>query len=101
MQVPHINDTLSGCIIIADFVMRVSYVKSLIQRLFICNLHSVIGGCGPVHKQLAYHAGAWRSFMCGDIAASQTAEQTANKGCTNVCIKSGTSKWTFHEPQNL
>ena len=50
-------------------------------------------------KPLAYHARARRSFPCGDNAASQTAEQTANKGCTDVCIKSGTSKWTFHEPQ--
>ena len=52
-----------------------------------------------MHKPLAYHIGAQHSFPCGDNAASQTAEQMANKGCTNVCIKSGTSKWTFHEPQ--
>ena len=59
------------------------------------------GGCGPVHKPLAYHAGAQHSFPCGDNAVAQMAEQTSNKGCTNVCIKSGTSKWTFHEPQKL
>ena len=41
-------------------------------------------GCCPVHKPLAYCAGAQRSFPCGDNAASQMAEQTANKGCTNV-----------------
>ena len=57
------------------------------------------GVCGLVHKPLAYHAEARRSFPCGDNAESQTAEQTANKGCINVCIKSGTFKWTFHEPQ--
>ena len=34
-------------------------------------------------------------FPGGDNVAPQTAEQTANKGCTDVCIKSGASKWTF------
>ena len=53
------------------------------------------GGCGPVHKPFAYHAGTVRLFPGGDNAAPQTAEQTANKGCTDVCIKSGTAKWTF------
>ena len=51
--------------------------------------------CGPVYKLLAYHAGAPHSFPGGDNTARQTAKQTANKCCTNVCIKSGASKWTF------
>ena len=58
-----------------------------------------MGVCGPMHKPLAYHAGAQHWFLCGDNAASQMAEQTANKGYTNVCLKSGITKWTFHEPQ--
>ena len=46
-------------------------------------------GCGPVHKPFTYHAGASRSFPGGDNAVPQTAVQTADKGCTDVCIKSG------------
>ena len=46
-------------------------------------------GCGPVHKPFTYHVGAPRSFPGGDNAAPQTAVQTADKGCTDVCIKSG------------
>ena len=76
------------------------------KNLHVTSLHWVIigtvmteRGCGLVHKPLAYHARAQRSFLCGDIAASQTAKQMANKGYTKVSIKSGASKWTFHDPQ--
>ena len=62
-------------------------------------MSSICGGCGPVHKPLAYHAGAQHSYLYGDNAVSQMAEQMANKGCINLYIKSGTSKWTIHEPQ--
>ena len=62
---------------------------------------TICRGCGPVHKPLAYHTGARRSFPCGDNAAPQMDEQTVNKGCTDMCIKRDTSKWTFYEPQKL
>ena len=45
------------------------------------------GGCGPVHKPFAYHAGARRSFPGGDNATPQTAKQRADKGCTIVYLK--------------
>ena len=45
------------------------------------------GGCGPVHKPFAYHAGARRSFPGGDNATPQMAKQTTNKGCTIVHLK--------------
>ena len=45
------------------------------------------GGCGPVHKPFAYHAGDRRSFPGGDNATPQTTKQTANKGCTIVHLK--------------
>ena len=61
----------------------------------IVTINGVCGGCGPVRKPFAYHTGALCSFPGGDNAAPQMAKQTANKGCTNVCIKSGASKWTF------
>ena len=50
-------------------------------------LNKLSGGCGPVHKPFAYHAGARRSFPGGDNATPQTAKQTANKGCTIVHLK--------------
>ena len=59
-----------------------------------------MGGCGPVHKPFAYHAGAPRSFLGGDNAMPQTVKQAANKGCTTVH-----QKWCLqvdiHEPQSL
>ena len=58
-------------------------------------------GHGPVHKPFAYHARAPRSFPGGDNAAPQTAVQTADKGCTDVCIKSGASKWKFMNHKGL
>ena len=64
------------------------------EIIFLC-VYVMCGGCGPVHKPFAYHAKGLRSFPGEDNATPQTAEQTANKGCTNVCIKSVTSKWTF------
>ena len=36
-----------------------------------------------------------------DNGAPQMAEQTANKGCTTVCINSGASKWTFMNHKGL
>ena len=48
-----------------------------------------------MHKPFAYHAGAPRSFPGGDNAAPQTAAQTDDKGCTDVCITSGGYKWTI------
>ena len=63
-------------------------------------LHIMCGGCGPVHEPFTYHAGAPHSFPGGDNAALQTAEQTANEGCTIVH-----QKWSLqvdiHEPLNL
>ena len=50
-------------------------------------INALSGGCGPVHKPFAYHAGARRSFPGGDNAKPQTAKQTADKGCTIVHIK--------------
>ena len=49
------------------------------------------------YKLFAFHAGALGSFPDGDNAEPQIAEQTINKGCTDMCIKSarGASKWTF------
>ena len=52
-----------------------------------------------MHKPLAYHAGARHSFPCGTMQHRTHHTQMANKGHTEVCIKSGTSKWRFHEPQ--
>ena len=37
-----------------------------------------------MHKPFAYHTGARRLFPGGDNATPQTAQQTANKGCTIV-----------------
>ena len=48
-----------------------------------------------MHKPFAYHAGAPRSFTDEDNTVPQMAQQTTNKGCTNVCIKGGASQWTF------
>ena len=62
----------------------------------VCQL---IAGCGPVHTPFAYHVGNQR----GGNALPQTAEQTANKGCTHVCIKTNTKKpgaMTIGSPQS-
>ena len=64
--------------------MYVHCFKHYFIRLVI---HYSRGGCGPVHKPFAYHAGARRSFPGGDNATPQTAKQTANRGCTIVHLK--------------
>ena len=57
------------------------------QKVKSCQGIVVCGGCGPVHKPFASHAGAQRSFPGGDNATPQTAKQTANKSCTTVHLK--------------
>ena len=65
----------------------------MVMALIICWGSGGFGeGCGPMHTQFAYHTGAPCSFPGGDNAMPQTAEQTASKGCTDVCIKSGAFK---------
>ena len=59
---------------------------------------TLYGGCGPVHKPFAYHAGARHSFPGGDNAKPQMAKQTDNKGCTIVHLK-WRLQWDIPEAQ--